>query len=214
MTEAEWLACDNPRTVQAWLGTVETPRKLRLFAVGCCRELWHLLADSRSRGAVEVLERIADGAATDAERLACATAAHSAKDKAAHVAPRSLMAVAARLAYESVKYAGHVAASNLTYYAAETKDLPKGTAVVQANLLRCIFDNPFRPVAIDPEWRTATVLELARGIYTDRAWDRPPVLADALEDAGCTHPDVIGHLRGPGPHARGCWVVDLILGLG
>jgi hypothetical protein len=55
---------------------------------------------------------------------------------------------------------------------------------------------------------------LAEGIYADRAWDRLPVLADALEDAGCGDPAVLGHLRGPGPHARGCWVVDLVLGKG
>jgi hypothetical protein len=66
--------------------------------------------------------------------------------------------------------------------------------------------------AVEPDWRTSTVVALAAGIDADRAFDRLPVLADALEDAGCTHPDVLGHLRDPGPHARGCWVVDLILG--
>ncbi|MBX9583374.1 MAG: hypothetical protein K2X87_23985 [Gemmataceae bacterium] len=75
-----------------------------------------------------------------------------------------------------------------------------------------MFDNPFRPVALDPDWRTSTAVALAESIYPDRAWDRLPVLAEALDDAGCTHPDVIGHLRGPGPHARCYWVVDLILG--
>jgi hypothetical protein len=53
---------------------------------------------------------------------------------------------------------------------------------------------------------------LAQAIYEDRAFDRLPVLADALEDAGCTNSDLLGHLRGPGPHARGCWVLDLLLG--
>jgi len=81
-----------------------------------------------------------------------------------------------------------------------------------ANLFRCIFGNPFRPVALDPAWRTEAVVGLATGIYADRAFDRLPVLADALEDAGCANADVLGHCRGPGPHARGCWVVDLLLG--
>lgn len=71
-----------------------------------------------------------------------------------------------------------------------------------------------RSLVLDPAWRTATVLALADGIYVERGWERLPVLADALEDAGCTQPDILGHLRGPGPHARGCWVVDLLLGKG
>jgi len=82
----------------------------------------------------------------------------------------------------------------------------------QAALLRDIFGNPFRPASLVPAWRTETVLAMARGIYEERAFDRMPILADSLQDAGCTDEDVLGHCRGPGPHARGCWVVDLILG--
>ena len=65
---------------------------------------------------------------------------------------------------------------------------------------------------LDPSWLTSTVIALAEGIYSDRAFDRLPILADALEDAGCDHADILAHCRGDGPHARGCWVVDLILG--
>ncbi|MBN9521069.1 hypothetical protein J0H58_21550 [bacterium] len=78
--------------------------------------------------------------------------------------------------------------------------------------MRDIFGNPFRPVALDPAWRTEAVVALAAGIYADRAFERLPVLADALEDAGCDHADVLTHCRGAGPHVRGCWVVDLFLG--
>jgi hypothetical protein len=81
-------------------------------------------------------------------------------------------------------------------------------------LLRCVAGDPFRPVACDPGWRTADVVSLARGIYDERAFDRLPILADALQDAGCDNADVLGHCRGPGPHVRGCWVVDLVLGKG
>ncbi len=81
----------------------------------------------------------------------------------------------------------------------------------QARLLRCIVGNPFAPVAFDPAWRSETAVALATGIYADRAFDRLPILADALEEAGCDHPDVLAHCRGPGPHARGCWVVDGVL---
>ena len=82
----------------------------------------------------------------------------------------------------------------------------------QASLLRDISGNPFRPVTIDRAWRTATAVAIAQAIYDERAFDRLPVLADALEDAGCDNADLLGHCRSPGPHVRGCWVVDLLLG--
>ena len=82
----------------------------------------------------------------------------------------------------------------------------------QAPLARDIFGNPFRPAAFDPRWRSADAVELARGIYEDRAFDRMPMLADALMDAGCDADDILTHCRAEGPHVRGCWVVDLILG--
>jgi hypothetical protein len=79
-------------------------------------------------------------------------------------------------------------------------------------LLRDVFGNPFRPVSVDPRWLTSTVVTLAEGIYQERAFDRLPILADALQDAGCEDTELLGHCRGPGPHARGCWVVDLLTG--
>jgi hypothetical protein len=84
---------------------------------------------------------------------------------------------------------------------------------IQCQLLRCIFGNPFRPVAIDPAWLTwndATVRRIAIAINDEQAFERLPILADALEDAGCAEPAVLDHLRGPGPHARGCFVVELL----
>jgi hypothetical protein len=95
---------------------------------------------------------------------------------------------------------------------------------MQARLLRCVVDKPFRPVALDPAWFTwheGTIPKLARGIYEDRELPsgqldatRLAILADALEDAGCTDQDVLNHCRDVGPHIRGCWVVDLLLGKG
>ena len=82
---------------------------------------------------------------------------------------------------------------------------------VQTDLLRDIFGNPFRIPEVDPRWRTSDALGLARAIYDDRAFDRMPILADALMDAGCEQEAIVGHCRGDGRHVRGCWVVDLIL---
>jgi hypothetical protein len=78
--------------------------------------------------------------------------------------------------------------------------------------IREFFGNPFRPVALDPRWHTSDVVGLARAIYDDKAFERMPILADALMDAGCEDEQVIGHCRGDGRHERGCWVVDLVLG--
>src|SRR5262245_53575541 len=83
----------------------------------------------------------------------------------------------------------------------------------RCNLLREIFGNPFRPVAFDPAWHTSDVLLLARGIYDEHAFDRLPILADALQDAGCDCDDLLTHLRETAaPHVRGCWALDLVLG--
>lgn len=82
----------------------------------------------------------------------------------------------------------------------------------QAGLFRDIFGNPFRPVAFDPGWRTSTVAALAEQMYGSRDFPPMPILADALQDAGCDNEDVLAHCRGAGPHVRGCWGVDLLLG--
>ncbi|WP_439623223.1 hypothetical protein [Gemmata sp.] len=86
--------------------------------------------------------------------------------------------------------------------------------VILANVTRDIFGNPFRPVAFDPAWRTSTAVAIAQGVYESRDFGAMPILADALQDAGCDSGDILTHCRGPGPHVRGCWVVDLVLGKG
>ena len=80
-----------------------------------------------------------------------------------------------------------------------------------ANEFRDVAGNPFRPVAFDRAWRSETVVGLAAGIDTDGAYERLPILADALQEAGCEDEQVLTHARGPGPHVRGCWLIDMIL---
>src|SRR5262249_44367045 len=82
---------------------------------------------------------------------------------------------------------------------------------LQAALLRDIVGNPFRSITFDHSWRKPAVVDLAREIHEQRAFERMPSLADALEDAGCDNADVLQHCLQPGEHVRGCWVVDLIL---
>jgi hypothetical protein len=86
-----------------------------------------------------------------------------------------------------------------------------------ADRLRCVFGNPYRPLAVDAAWLAregSTAARLAQAIYDDRAFDRLPILADALEEANCTDRAMLDHCRGPGPHARGCHVLDALIGKG
>ena len=84
----------------------------------------------------------------------------------------------------------------------------------QVRLLRDIFGNPFRFPSMDPawlRWSDGTVVKIAQSIYDDRNFDRLPILADALEEAGCRDTDILGHCRQPAEHVRGCWVIDVVL---
>jgi hypothetical protein len=210
MTADEWDACDDPTAMLAAVRLGD--RRLRLFAAACCRRIWPLLAEDASRRAVEVAERFADGAATARELRAALVAAARATDlhdpmsglagyRAESAATAAVNAAGPRAALRS---ACENAADAVTDRAAER--------AAQAALLRCVFGNPLRPITFPASWRTFAAVGIAEGIYADRAWDRLPILADALEDAGCTDPDVLAHCRGDGPHVRGCWVVDNILG--
>jgi len=85
-------------------------------------------------------------------------------------------------------------------------------AKLEADCIRDVFGNPFRSITIEPSWLTSTVVVLAGSIYDERAFDQMPILADALQDAGCDNENILNHCRQPGGHVRGCWVVDLLLG--
>ncbi|MBA4188861.1 MAG: hypothetical protein C0467_12760 [Planctomycetaceae bacterium] len=80
-------------------------------------------------------------------------------------------------------------------------------------MVRDIFGNPFHPVAFSPEWRTSTAVAIAQQMYESRDFSAMPILADALQDAGCDDADILDHCRDEkGTHVRGCWVVDLVMG--
>ncbi len=104
---------------------------------------------------------------------------------------------------------------NVAVASARATAEPEVERGVQAELLRDCLGNPFCPVSIDPAWlmwKEGAIRKLAQAIYDDRAFDRMPTLADALEEAGCDNANILEHCRSGGPHVRGCWVVDLLLG--
>ncbi len=118
---------------------------------------------------------------------------------------------------------GEAAGASVAAVAHQNAPDPRSQAYVEARaagkemvvgLIRDVYGNPFRPIAFDPSWRTDAALSLAREMYESRDFAAMPILADALEEAGCDSPDVLAHCQGPGPHVRGCWVVDLVLGKG
>jgi hypothetical protein len=199
MTEKEWLEGAEVKTMLTFLHEKASDRKLRLFAVACCRTNWDALTESDSRKAVEVAERFADNLAS--------------MDELSEAERDGLLA-----AYEVQNRGDEPHYAYAAKYAADMQPgAPTACSFLAASkvasiwYLRCIFGNPFRPVSVDPSWRTSNVTALAQAIYDEKAFDRLPILADALEDAGCDNQDILSHCRQPGEHVRGCWVVDLVL---
>jgi hypothetical protein len=236
MTEAEWLACTEPGTMLEFLHSrgsdgTGSDRKLRLFACACCRRIWHLLPDKRARGAVEIAERFADRLVEDLERSDARKLAQQVAQSRAFTprpeAPREERRAAsavyyatARRAMEAAWNACELAVEALVwreggFTASNWQSIRMRECSLQASALRDIFGNPFRPVAVEPHWlawNDATVPKLAQQVYDGRRWQDFPVLADALEDAGCDNPEVLAHCRSGSDHVRGCWVLDLLLG--
>jgi hypothetical protein len=213
MNEKKWLECAEPKAMFKTLRCRLRHRKVRLFAVACCRCNWHYFTDERSRTAVEIAERHADGAASDEELRQAYVAASAVHAEAFRIYGKGGACVEWGAAYVADRFA-YTAATNVSWMSANRRErnASKGADLhVQAALVREIFGNPFRPVLLDPRWQTSTVVDLARAIYDGRAFDRMPILGDALMDAGCDNENTIAHCRSSGPHVRGCWLVDFVL---
>jgi hypothetical protein len=223
MTEQEWLACTDPTPMLKFLRRKATKRKLRLFACACCRQVWRMLKDEVSRQAVEISESFADGEVTAKGLAGAARKANEAADLLRFEAPLSMRlatwaardaADAAAMAAEKGLDAGRVAATAEMVRAAITYTPARPKC--QCALLRDLFGNPFHPQpALDPAWlawHDGTARKLAQAIYLERRFADLPVLADALEEAGCSDADILNHCRQSAEHVRGCWVVDLLLG--
>jgi hypothetical protein len=228
MTEAEWLIASDSLELLSLMESSgrSSERKTRLFVAAVCRRIWDLLEDGRSRGAVEVAERFADGLACGGE-LEAAHAAAGARNRelvawepleeAASVAVDACCPAAALVAYKAAMNARQ--ARSTAELSDFNEELWRGEEEAQCALLRCLVGNPFRPVALDRACLTPTITSLAQAAYEERGLPsgeldpaRLAVLADALEDAGYFEPALLGHLRSPDPHVRGCWALDLLLG--
>jgi hypothetical protein len=225
MTEAEWNSCTEPQQMLLALRASgrASERKFRLFAVACCRLLLlQVRVVPSAEHAVEVAERYADGAASAAElqavrRYANSTAEHACMNAAEEEAGTVMADCAAGNAAWAATQPGTAMADDNGRSAARLA----AEEARQADLLCCILGpvlfRPLPPVAPAVlAWNGGIVSKLAAGVYAERDFtqERMGVLADAAEEAGLTDADVLAHLRSPGPHARGCWGVDLLLGHG
>jgi hypothetical protein len=216
MTEAEWLACGSWWQLSQAAPSRLTRRKFRLFLVACCRPFWVRMSDARCRRALEIAELYADEAAS----------------------PEDMKAAGAAVVFRnkhSVAYLGHLLCEETAHSGAADLacrltlegrgkewtdwDARREIDAEQADLFREFVGYPFRPITIDCVWLTPTVLSLAQAAYAERTMPvghidqaRLAVLSDAIEESGCTDAQLLSHLRSPGPHVRGCWALDLILG--
>jgi hypothetical protein len=210
MNAEEWERCSDPDLILDFAHGRVSDRKLRFFACVCCWRFLDWLDSEHDRKAIEVAEAIADGK-RPAQRCA---------DAHIHGYDLDLGEDDAYLPAIGAACVGGVCAADRSH-----PEKPSGEAWQAAHdqerealckLLRCIVGNPFRPTPLLPPSVLArndgAAVKMATVIYDERAWDRLPILADALADAGCDEAELLGHLRGPGPHSRGCWAVDAILG--
>lgn len=255
MTEHEWLMSTDPRKMVQWLlngrGNLyrTTPdgipigvsqRKLRLFACAVVRQQWEYLIDQRSKHAVNVGERMADGIATEKEISRAVESVDGTMWEIAYGSP------AQNATHDAYYCVGDAAAA--------VQEVVTGSDrvadTIQVAILRDIIGNPFRKgwycrecgvvgqedvydaegdgkghsgcwksvidrVAVGRKqlvWNDGQIPKMAKVIYEHRTFDQLPILADAFEDAGCVDQVILNHCRSDGVHVRGCYVLDLLLG--
>ncbi|HSQ55112.1 MAG TPA: hypothetical protein VLM40_05145 [Gemmata sp.] len=212
MNEQEWFTSIDPQKVLQHLTGQPSSRKLKLATVACCRQMRSLLVDERSIRAVDSAELYADKSHDVADVSEIETQATQVVDLSRDVGtdPQNAAAHCAALCL------AHWAPADWGALQVFRWSSPIVSRFVQVAILACVFAIPYRnrriQITANPTWLTSTVMTLAKQMYESRDFSAMPILADALQDAGCENEDMLNHCRGPGPHVRGCWVVDLVLG--
>jgi hypothetical protein len=241
MTKAEWLLSTSPKAMLEFLVATEqaSGRKFRFFAVAMCRRVDVCLIDE-TRNLIKLAERVAEGVSDHRERRAGRTEALIARchpdqltKNARGPAKSTVFWALARRPFQAALKAADYSLISAVQFAANNGQMPRGVtrqewmamydatrlreSGMQADVLRDLFGPlPFRAVHIDPsllKWNDRLVVRLAQAIYDERRWADMPILADALLDSGCDNDDILQHCRNPeAVHARGCFVLDLLLG--
>ncbi len=202
--ERAWLACTSPQEMLTLLLGKVSDRKLRLVACACCRSVWQAMPED-CRRVVELAERAED----DPSALPKVEAIWDRMQRTSAFPP-----VGSRdgAAYAAARYAS-TSDGRAAVLAVQSLDALPDASARQCGLLRDVFGpRPFRPISVEACWLTSDVVGIARAAYEDREFDLLPILADALQEAGCAEPAILAHCRESGDHVRGCWVVDLLTG--
>jgi hypothetical protein len=207
LTEAEWLTSVKHGPMWQFLGERLTPRKKLLFGCACARQTWAALTQEANRAAILSSELFADRRTT---RKAQRAAWRAIEWEPPVYCEWPIDSVSGGVGYRDTSEADHATLTRAPYPGRrhdEQRDRD------WCGVLRELFGNPFRPPPAGGPWLTPAARALARGLYDARDFAALPVLADALEDAGCDDLALLTHLRGPGPHFLGCWALDRVLGL-
>jgi hypothetical protein len=222
VNEEQWLACCNPALMLAFLRGKVGERHCRLFACACCRRIWNWITDERIKQAVEVCEDYADGRVGKRKFLSARRAAVDASIPRHPEYRQADEAVLGACSDRCVEIAEGTAASASNLISRVRGDYAERIErIAMCDLLRDIFGNPFRPAptigGAALAWNDRLVSKLAQAAYDERSLPdggldptRLAVLADALEEAGVAESSLLEHLRGPGPHVRGCFALDAI----
>lgn len=233
MTETDWFAATDPREMIAFAQHLTSRRKLRLFACACCRQALNPFVPAMVSRALTATEAFADGkigsAPLEGVREVVARTSRAVDRDGGLCGSRYFSDVLGAClsaccqfvdAAELAQDAAHWSASAVgdgpmrEVRVIRPADRPPeyfAELAAQTVLFRDIVGNPFAPCGLEPEWLTDTVVGVAKSIYDEYTFDRLPILADALQDAGCESDDILGHCRSAREHIRGCWVVDLLL---
>ncbi len=233
MTETEWTTARHSDDLLRFIEPRASDRKLHYLDIACARRVAPLLPCPASLEGVGVLERFVEGlCGTDAlselswwieGAVFNAEAGNVPWLHAIEQLPVPLLTELAANPDYTVSSVRDLLTSAASFvdrivspvpWERRSRDWPRGppgSLLRPVSLVHEVFGNPFRPTAFRGQWRTGAVMALARGMYETRDFAVMPILGDALEDAGCDGEDMLGHCRGPGPHVRGCWVVDRVL---
>jgi hypothetical protein len=203
MTEEEWLSSNDPHLVLREVKASQFERKARLIAVAFAKRVLPIRKDPHFCRALEIAERHADGEAEEWE----VNESYSSTDPLTGRYDPILIYVFKPIPLWTSRHATSKFASSGAVKLREE--------AAHCQLVRDIYGNPFRPITISSSWLTSTVFALSRQMYDSRDFSAMPILADALQDAGCDNAAVLNHCRDAiGVHVRGCWVVDQVLGFG
>jgi hypothetical protein len=219
MTEAEWLACDEPGSKVFALHERHLRRKHLLCLCACYRLLYPAHPDGAR--ATELLECYADGEADFQEVVRLKAELGQPGAPAWPLFDNGIGLTADFWGSEFGQFHAAWQTGSAVAGSATTRKPGRPSKAAAAErerrraatlaLVRCVFGNPFRPVHFPNEWRTATATALARTMYDSRDFSAMPILGDALQEADCGNEEILAHCRDGGSHVRGCWVVDLIL---